>query len=57
MLRNAKTNNQKKLFKRAVAAYIPGMSVRQLMSALQVRHFTARRLFYTIRNLESIEGR
>jgi transposase len=57
MTQNPKRNNQKKLFKRAAAIYTPGMSIRQLMSALQISQFTARQLLYTIRNLESTGSR
>lgn len=57
MAQNMKRNNQKKLLKRAIAAYTPGMSVRQLMTVLQVSQFAARQLLYKVRYLESIESR
>lgn len=55
MTQNTRTYNQKKLFKRAISAYTPGMSVRQLMTALQISQIAARRLLYTVKILESCE--
>lgn len=53
MIQKTRKDNQKALFKRALATYTPGMSCRQLAATLQVSASSARHLIYQVQNLAS----